>query len=71
MRTWVAENYDSEPASLMRKIYDSAAEYMQPSCLPEVVVITAKYAYQNAFVADGEINLVAMLTEIMMAAAWK
>lgn len=71
MRAWVAENYDSEPAALMRKIYDDASEYMQSGCIPEIVVITAKYSYQNAFVTDGEINLVAMLTEIMMAAQWK
>jgi DNA polymerase III delta prime subunit len=71
MRKWVAETYDSDTTLLIRKFYDNANTYMKPESIPEMVVILARYQYQNAFVADLEINLVAMITEIMMAAQWK
>ena len=65
MRQWVADNMDTEPASIFRKIYDSMYEYINPKSIPQLVLILADYQYKNAFVADHELNLVACLTEIM------
>ena len=65
MRQWVADNMDTEPASIFRKIYDSMYEYIDPKSIPQLVLILADYQYKNAFVADHELNLVACLTEIM------
>ena len=44
---------------------------MIPEDIPMAVVTLAKYQYQNAFVADTEINLVACLTELMASCAFK
>ena len=65
MRQWVADNMDTEPASIFRKLYDSMYEYIDPKSIPQLVLILADYQYKNAFVADHELNLVACLTEIM------
>jgi replication factor C small subunit len=66
MRKWVTTNSDIDASSIFRKIYDSLAEYIKPQSIPQAVVIISKYQYQSAFVADQEINLVAMLTEMMV-----
>jgi hypothetical protein len=39
--------------------------------LAQVVLLIADYQYKHAFCADPEINLVALLTEIMIEAVWK
>lgn len=71
MRKWVAENVDNDPNLIFRKIYDQASQYLTKDTIPPVVLILGKYQYQNAFVADAEINLVACLTEIMIDGAWQ
>jgi len=70
MRRWVADNIDTEPAAIFRKIYDSMADYLKPESVPQVVLILAQYQYYNAFVADHELNMVACMTEIMVSAEW-
>jgi DNA polymerase III delta prime subunit len=65
MRSWVVNNMDVEPASVFRGIYDVMSEYVEPSSIPQLVLILADYQYKNAFVADHELNLVACMTEIM------
>ena len=71
MRKWVADNMDTEPHAIYRKIYDNMSEYLQPQSIPQVVLILADYQYKNAFVADHELNTVACMTEIMAASEWK
>lgn len=71
MRKWVALNSDIDTTRLYRKIYDSMQEYMKPESIPQAVVILARYQYQDAFVADHEIHLVACLTEIMIDVEFK
>jgi len=71
MRRWVADNIDTEPAAIFRKIYDASTDYLKPESVPQVVLILAQYQYYNAFVADHELNVVACMTEIMVTAEWK
>lgn len=66
MRKWVAENADMDSASLFRTFYDTAAQYIKPDSIPVLVLLIAKYQYQDSFVADHEINTVAFLTECMV-----
>jgi replication factor C small subunit len=47
-------------------LYDNLKDILKPESIPQVVLILAKYQFQAAFVADNEINTVAMLTEIMI-----
>ena len=71
MRKWVVSNLDNDPNSIMRTIYDSLYDHLQPQSIPQAVLIIADYQYKTAFVADQEINLVAFLTEMMMQCQYK
>ena len=71
MRQWVADNMDSEPAAIFRKLYDTMYEYVDSKSIPQLVLILADYQYKNSFVADHELNLVACLTEIMANTEFK
>ena len=70
MRRWVADNIDTEPAAIFRKIYDTMSDHVKPESVPQIVLILAQYQYWNAFVADHELNVVACMTEIMVTAEW-
>ena len=71
VRKWVAQNVDGDSSQgIFRKIYDTASEYIKPQSIPLVVITVADYQYKSAFVADHEINLMAMLTELMVEVEW-
>jgi DNA polymerase III delta prime subunit len=64
IRKWVASGeYDAN--TVFRQIYDTMYDIMKPHSIPQAVLIIADYQYKQAFVADGEINLVACLVELM------
>lgn len=69
MRSWVVNNLDNDPVSLIRKIYDTILP--QVNTVPQMVLILADYQYKSAFVSDQEINLVACLTEVMASVEFK
>ena len=71
MRKWVADNTDSEPVAIYRKLYDNMNEYVEAQSIPQLVLILADYQYKNAFVADHELNTVACLTEVMAGVKFK
>ena len=71
VRKWVVNNLDNDSVRLLRFIYDNLYSYVEPSSIPHVVVILGEYQYKAAFVADQEINMLAMLTEIMARAKFK
>lgn len=71
MRMWVGENIDADPTTVIRNIYDSLYEHLQPDFVPQAVVTLAEYQYRAAFVADQEINTVAMLTTLMSECEFK
>ena len=66
MRKWVNSNLDIGTGLLYKRLYSILPTVLVPDSLPTAILILAKYLYQNAFVADVEINTVAMLTEIML-----
>jgi DNA polymerase III delta prime subunit len=65
MRQWVTNNIDTDSSSIIRGIYDEMSERVDKSTIPTLILILAEYQYKAAFVADIEINMVAMMTEIM------
>ena len=70
MRKWVAEHPDvdfNEFANSFQKIFDDLA----PQCLPGVIVELRDADFQNAFVVNKEIHLVATITKIMGEIQWK
>jgi len=70
-RRWITENLNNDAQVIFRQFYDEATEHFTPQYIPELVLILAKYQYQNSFVVDQEINFAAAMTEIMVTAAWK
>ena len=71
VRQWVVSNLDNDPGTILRRVYDSLYDSVDPPSIPAAVLILAKYQYQIAFVADQEINLLAALTEIMVECEFK
>jgi len=70
-RKWVNANLDNDPNVILRSIYENLYHVLEPSFIPQAVLIISKYQYQSAFVADQEINLLAALTEIMVECKFK
>lgn len=71
MRSWVSNNIDTDSSAVFRKVYDNMYANVKPESIPNVVLILARYQYQDAFVTDHEINTVACLTELMVETEWK
>ena len=71
MRKWVTDNIDVESAKLFRMVYDNMSNYVEPSSIPQLVLILADYSYKDSFVADHELNVVACMTEIMSSINFK
>jgi len=65
MRSWVANNIDTDASAIFRAVYDRATVKVKPESLPQMILILADYQYKNSFVADHELNVVACMTEIM------
>ena len=71
VKKWVTQNLDSDPTSIMRKLYDTLSSMMEGPTVAAAVLIIAEYQYKSAFVVDQEINLLACLTQIMLECEFK
>lgn len=71
MRKWVATTPSLDINVICRKLYDGAYDYVQADSIPQLVIDLADFQYKNAFVADKEINIAAMLTTLMANLEWK
>jgi hypothetical protein len=71
VRKWISKNSDTDTASLFRQLYDTASVNLDPSSIPQLVLLLADYQYKSAFVADHELNNMAALTEIMAQCKFK
>ena len=71
VKKWVTQNLDSDPVSIMRKLYDNTSNVMTGPSIAAAVLIIAEYQYKSAFVVDQEINLLACLTQLMLECEFK
>ncbi len=71
MRKWVAANSDNDFNQIIRQLYDQSHTLMDVQSQAALVLILGEYQYKMAFVADQELNLVAMLTEVMGSCTFK
>ena len=71
VKKWVTQNLDSDPTSIMRKIYDNLSNVMEGPSIAAAVLIIAEYQYKSAFVVEQEINLLACLTQLMLECEFK
>lgn len=65
VRKWVAENTDMESAEFYRKFYDHASNIVASKDIPYLVLLIAKYSYQDPQTLDKQINTTAFLVEVM------
>jgi DNA polymerase III delta prime subunit len=65
VRKWVKNNIDTDVNTLYNEFYDTASQFFSPKSIPYLVTLIAKYQYQNAFVANSEINFAAFLAEVI------
>lgn len=65
VQKWIASQEEISIASFIQKIMEAKDKYFDLNTFPSIVLITAKYAYQDYFVADKNHNVLAMLCEIM------
>lgn len=65
MRIWVNENLDKDPSNIVRVVFDSLEKVMEPSSIPQAILILSNYSYRSAFVSDHELNMTSMFIEIM------
>jgi DNA polymerase III delta prime subunit len=72
MRKWVADNSDVDSSTLYRQIYDILpTKVKSTTSIAEAIIVLAQYQYQEAFVANSEINRVAALATLMAEVDWK
>ena len=66
IRKWAGENADIEASILFRHLYDHAKDIVEPVAIPQLVLLINDHQYRHAFVVDAEINVAALLTNIML-----
>lgn len=71
VRQWVAENIENDVQVIFKEFYVEAKDFFDPSYIPELVMLIARYQYQASFATDAEINLAAFMVEVMVGAIWK
>lgn len=71
VRKWVAKNSDADTAALFKEMYDNAADFLEPTSIPNLILVLADYQYKAAFVADHELNIMAAMTEVMVQCKFK
>ena len=65
IRKWVNDNADIDSSELYTLLYNMASSIVAPKTIPLLVLILAKYQYQDGFAANKQINTTACLVEVM------
>ena len=71
IRKWVGEHADEDSVVIFRQLFDACDQYVLAPSIPLLILTLNKGQYQHSFVADPEINLVAILIEVAMQTEWK
>ena len=70
-RKWVKNNLDSDVNDLYNQFYEISSDYMDTLNSAQLVLLLARYQYQNAFSANPEINFMAFVVEVMKDCEFK
>jgi DNA polymerase III delta prime subunit len=65
VRKWIKNNIDTDVNVLYNQFYETIGDFCSKNSIPELVLIIARYQYQNAFSANPEINFAAFVVEVM------
>jgi DNA polymerase III delta prime subunit len=68
-RQWIADNPD--PDALFNELYENITDLVDPSTIPNLILVMGEYQHRAAFVASQEINLAAFVVETMKNVKWK
>ncbi len=71
IRQLVAENPQYDMETLIRTLWNKVDEFVQADKIPEFLMITNNYQEKDGRVIDKSINVVAYLTELMVAVKFK
>lgn len=71
MRKWVVDNIDNDFHQVQRALYDKLGELITPEAMADLILLLNVYDERHSRVMDKEINLVAMLAEIMVSIRFK
>ena len=71
VRKWLVVHEDLDPTTFYRMLGDHLPKHADVSCVPELIVHLADYAYRVAFSADTQLNNLACLVEVMHVVKWK
>lgn len=71
VRKWVALNSSIKLHTINRIFYEKLIKHIRNENIPEFIVCMAEYDYKDKFVDDHEINLSAMLMELILRMSWK
>ncbi len=70
VRAWVSENSDMDIATLVSELDRELSPKLMPQSTPAMILVLNKYDYQAAFVSNRELNIMAMMTELMAEVAF-
>ena len=65
-RKWVAMSPEIASPDFFRRLYDALYSSLKKNSIPPMILIIGDYQYKAAFVADQEINIMAMICQLMM-----
>ena len=71
IRKWVADNSELGVSVISEAIYGPITESIEPRSIPMLIKIINEYDYRNYFVVNKEINIMAMLTDMMSDLSWR
>ncbi len=73
IRKWVTDHSNVEQDHIFDMLYKKSVDYINPSSLPELILLIGEYSYKSSFVPNKEINLTAFFTSVIMnqSITWK
>lgn len=67
VRQWIVNNISMDIETFYSAFYKEIYTAIKPEDIPQAILLISKYMYQESFVADHEINLMALMVEIMQS----
>ena len=69
-RKWVADN-KTLGDSIFTTLLNDGMKKVDAKSIPDFVTIVGEFAYKHAFVVDPEVNLTAMIVQLLRSVKWK
>lgn len=71
IRQWCTDNAGNDLHTMYGKIYKSLKDFVEPSSIPEAILILNEYQRYDATVPDKELHLCAMCVQLMIQLTFK